>query len=207
MQAGYHQTSGTQINILEGHLLIDWQPLGKLPAVHRESVVLGQLFGSQTLLTYPSSLRGMTYTLAFTMNGHQIHIGFRENALIVRACVRGTVLELIPRDKFGGARNFDLPGSLIEHCVHWLDLNTRILEVRQEPDIWISKPSNWVLDFKSRTAHRRKSALIDPHSPPFQRIARVSDRFEYPGRGVYGGGGVGGDEGGFWGGEFSEGGI
>lgn len=169
-------------HLLEGHLLIDWQPLGKLPAVHRESVVLGQLFGSQSLLTYPSSLRGMTYTLAFAMNGHQIHIGFREKALIVRACVRGTVMELIPRDTFGGARNFDLPGSLVEHCVHWLDLNTEMLEVRQEPDIWISKPSNWILDFKSRTAHRRKSALIDPHSPPFQRIARIFDRFEYPGR-------------------------
>lgn len=178
------QTKNQQIHyhLLEGHLLIDWQPLGKLPAVHRESVVLGQLFGNQSLLTYPSSLHGMTYTLAFAMNGHQIHIGFREKALIVRACVRGTVMELIPRDTFGGARNFDLPGSLVEHCVHWLDLNTGILEVRQEPDIWISKPSNWVLDFRRRTAHRRKSVLIDPHSPPFQRIARIFDRFEYPGR-------------------------
>jgi len=169
-------------HLLEGHLLIDWQPLGKLPAVHRESFVIGQLFGSQSLSTYPSSLRGMTYTVAFAMNGHQIHIGFRGRTLIVRACVRGTVLELIPRDTFGGARNFDLPGSLVEHCVHWLDLNTGVLEVRQEPDIWISKPSNWILDFNARTARRRTSTLIDPHSPPFQRIARIFDRFEYPGR-------------------------
>lgn len=171
-----------EYHLLEGHLMVDRQPLGKLPAVHRESFVIGQLFGSQNVSTYPSSLRGMTYTVVFAINGHQIHIGFRENALIVRACVKGTVLELIPRDTFGGARNFDLPGSLVEHCVHWLDLNTGILEIRQEPDIWISKPSNWILDFNSRTAHRRKSVLIDPHSPPFQRIARIFDRFEYPGR-------------------------
>lgn len=170
------------INVIEGHLLVDGQPLGKLPAHHAKSMVLGQLFGNQSLLTYPSSLRGMTYALAFVKNGHQIHIGLRQGTLIVQACVRGTILELIPQNVFGGAKNFDLPDSLVEHCVHWLDINTGILEIRQQPDIWIAKHSNWTLDFKSRLAYRRRSMLVDPHSPPFRRITQIFDRFEYRGR-------------------------
>ena len=169
-------------NMLEGHLFVDGKPLGKLPAEHRKALILGQLFGNQSLLTYPSPLRGMTYTLAFAINGHQIHIGFRQGTLIVRACVSGTVLELIPQTVFGGARNFDVPDSLVEHCVHWLDLNSGMLEIRQQPDIWIAKSSNWILDFTSRLARRRRNLLIDPHSPPFRQIARIFDRFEYRGR-------------------------
>jgi Protein of unknown function (DUF3638) len=166
-------------HLLEGHLLVDGQPLGKLPAKHRESLVLKKLFGNQSLLTYPSSLRGMTYMLAFKMYGHQIHLGFRNNDLVVQACVRGTVLELIPPEVFGNESNFDLPNSLVEDCVHWLDLRRRILEIRRQPDIWLSKRSNWRLDFNTRTAQRNeRSSLVDPHSPLFQKVARIFDHFE-----------------------------
>ncbi|KAL9125857.1 MAG: hypothetical protein Q9217_005002 [Psora testacea] len=167
-------------HLYEGHLLVGNQPVGKLPAEHRESMVLEQLFGKQSLLTYPSSLRGMSYKLAFDMNGHQIHIGFRNNVLIIQACFRNTILELIPREAFGDSSNFDLPASLIENCDHWLDLRTGIMEIRrQQPDRWISRPGNWVLNFNTRRAQRRTSLLVDPHSSAFQRIASVFDRFEY----------------------------
>ena len=178
----YTKQQIVHFHLLEGHLLIDGLPLGKMPAHHRKSLVLKQLFGDQSLLTYPSSLYGMTYTLAHVVNGHQIHIGFRGGTLIVRACVKGTVLELIPESVFGGARSFDLPAPLVEHCVHWCDLNNHTLEIRQQPDIWVSKPSNWTLNFKSRLAYRRNSLLVCPHSLPFRRIAQIFDRFEYRGR-------------------------
>ena len=164
---------------LEGHLLVDGQPLGKLPAEHRKSVILEQLFGNQSLLTYPSGLPGMTYVLAIRMCGYQIHLGFRNKNLIIRACVRDTVLELIPREVFGGPSNLDLPASLVENCAHWLDLNTGIMEIRQQPNIWTFKQSNWLLDFNTRLAKRRTVTLVDPQSPLFQRVARIFDRFEY----------------------------
>ena len=169
-------------HLLEGHLLVDGRPVGKLPFEHRQSVVLEQLFGKQSLRTYPSGLRGMTYTLAFPIYGHQIHIGFRNNVLIVQACVRDTVLELIPQELFGGASNFDLPASLVENCVHWLDLHTGIIEIRQQPDIWKIKPSNWYLDCNARMARRRNSTLVDPHSLVFKQIANIFNGFEYRGR-------------------------
>jgi hypothetical protein len=77
----------------------------------------------------------MTHMLAFDVYGHQIHLGFRNQVLIVQACVRGTILELVPPEVFGDGSDFDLPTSLVENCLHWLDLWTGVLEVRQQPDI------------------------------------------------------------------------
>ena len=73
---------------------------------------------------------GMTYVVAMPINGHQIHIGFRENHLIVRACYKGAVFEFIPRNVFGSPGEFDLPASLVENCIHWFDLETGELEIR-----------------------------------------------------------------------------
>lgn len=169
-------------HLLEGHLLVDGEPLGKLPADHRKAVVLEQLFGNQTLLTYPSYLPGMTYTLAFHMWGHQVHFGFRNGILIVQACYHDTILELVPRDVFGNPANFDLPAALIENCAHWLDLRNGILDIRPQSSYWKSKVGNWKVDFNTRKASRRMSALVDPNSRLFQRVARVFDRFEHPSR-------------------------
>ncbi|MCJ1463509.1 hypothetical protein MMC07_002117 [Pseudocyphellaria aurata] len=176
-----HHT-GQQIvhyHLLEGYLFVDRQPLGKLPAEHRESVVLTQLFGAQNLLTYPSALSGMTYMLAFPICRHQIHIGFRKNKLIVRAHFRGSLLELIPPQTFTGPSSFDLPASLIDDCVHWLNIRTGLMEIRKQPNIWKLKSSDWVLDFNARRADRRKVSLVDPQSKLFHQVARIFDRFEY----------------------------
>jgi hypothetical protein len=166
-------------HLLHGILLVDGLQLGKLPQEHRESVILQQLFGNQSLLTYPSAMPGMTYMLGFQEHGHQIHLGFRNRNLIVRAWLRSTVLELVPRDVFGPGASFDLPAELIDNCVHWLDLATGVIEVRQKPEIWRSKLGNWRIDVNTRRATRRKVTLVDPQSLLFGRVARVFDLFEY----------------------------
>ncbi|KAH8810980.1 hypothetical protein F5884DRAFT_897492 [Xylogone sp. PMI_703] len=166
-------------HILDGHLLINGQPLGKLPPEHRNSVVLKQLFGDQALLTYPSTMPGMSYMLAIDMYGYQIHIGFRQGSLVVRALKGSSTLELIPPEIFGVLSNADLPGFLIENCVHWMDLNTGIIEIRKQTNIWKSMQSNWLLDVNTRQAQRRTSSLIDPHSMLYKRVARIFEGFEY----------------------------
>lgn len=166
-------------HLLEGHMFVDGQPLGKLPAEHRGSVVLKQLFGEQNLLTYPSAFPGMTYTLALSIYLHQIHIGFRNKQLIVRACFRDTVLELVPPQVFSSPPSFDLPASLVDNCVHWLDINTGLMEIRKQPDIWKVKESNWILNFNDRRARRRRVSLVDPQSTLFHRVGRIFDRFEF----------------------------
>ncbi|KAI9833796.1 MAG: hypothetical protein M1819_003531 [Sarea resinae] len=166
-------------HLLQGTLLVDGKPLGKLPAEYRTSVILTELFGEQSLLTFPSGHRGMSYTLAIRMYGHQIHLGFRNDRLVIRACVRDKVLELIPREVFFNTTTFDLPASLVDECVHWLDLKTGIMEIRKKSNIWKSVASNWFVNVRTRQAHRRTVSLIDTQSPLFQKIARLFDRFEY----------------------------
>ncbi|KAI9782401.1 MAG: hypothetical protein M1816_001899 [Peltula sp. TS41687] len=169
-------------HLLHGHLLIGGKPLGKLPAEHRNSVVLMELFGNQSLMVYPSGLPHMAYALTIPMHGHRIHLGFRNGELITRAYANGRILEFIPRQIFGTQTNFDLPASLVENCVHWLDIHTGIIEIRKRPHIWQSRSGNWVLDFKRRLAQRRTVLLVDPRSALFRRVSNIFKYFEYPHR-------------------------
>lgn len=165
-------------HLLEGHLLVMGKPVGKLPMEHRNALVLQQLFPNQTLLTYPSSLPGMTYMLAIKYYGHQIHLGFRSGVLFVRALVQNRILELIPDTEFGkGQKIFDLPRPLIADCTHWLDISTGMIEIRNL--IWKSRSKDWKLDFYRRRATRGTSTLVDPHSSLFSRVANILSGFEF----------------------------
>ena len=166
-------------HLLEGHLLVDRKPLGRLPANIRDSEIIKELFGNQHLLTFPSALSGMTYMLTITMNGHQIHFGFRKQKLLVRACVHNTVLEFIDRSVFGNGSDLDLPAPLVQDCVHWLDLRSGLLELRRRPYIWKHRPGNWTLNLHTRRAHRRKASLVDPRSNLFRRVAGIFQHFEH----------------------------
>ncbi|KUJ24466.1 uncharacterized protein LY89DRAFT_663197 [Mollisia scopiformis] len=169
-------------HLLEGHLLVDHCPIGKLPPEWRQELVLQQLFGTESLQTYPSSMPGMTYMLARIMNNHQIHLGFRNGQMVVRAVYEQRVLELVPPHVFGTATRFDLPSSLLEQCVHWLDVTSGIIEIRPSAHMWKSKEINWQVNIRTRVAQRRNagrvSRLVDPHSPLFYRVAQTFDFFE-----------------------------
>lgn len=160
-------------HLLTGHLLVDGKPLGKLPADIRDSEVLKGLFGNQRLVAFPSNLAGMSYMLGVPKNGYHIHIGYRGQQLVIQAQGTTNLFEFVPRDVFGNESNFDLPGSLIQDCVHWVDLLSGNLEVRRQPNIWKSKPGNWKINIRTRQGKRRESYLVDPQSKTFGLVARI----------------------------------
>lgn len=172
-------------HILEGHLRIDGQSLGRLSENIRKDVVIQELFGDSNLHVYPSPAQGMQHVLTVAYWGTQIHVGTRNGQTIVRTLKNGVWHELIPRDKFRNSFTStgdmdDLPSSLIEGCHHFLNLATNTLEVRK-PNIWKTKDSNWVIDLNTRTARRNaKSSLVDPQSDLARRIARIFQGFELP---------------------------
>ncbi|KAI1412715.1 hypothetical protein F5Y13DRAFT_199582 [Hypoxylon sp. FL1857] len=178
-------------NYVFGILLINGEPLGRLPTDPKSTIILEELFGSQTsLMKFPSNSPGMTHALAFKQEGYQIHIGYHDDLTIIRA-IRGTqVLELIPREVFysGNSGNmFDLPAPLVENCIHWLDLVSGILEIRpKSKNIWRSHPHNWRLDVTTSVCSRFtptarfKETLVDPYSPLFIRVAKIFEWFEPP---------------------------
>ncbi|KAL4806252.1 hypothetical protein BDV18DRAFT_160319 [Aspergillus unguis] len=169
-------------DILHGHLVVDGRTIGKLPADIRDSAILKELFGNQRLFAIPSSLPGMEHFLLNRAENHEVHVGWRNEQLVIqaRALRAGSLLELVPRGVFGSGPAFDLPYSLISDCVHWIDLRTGLIEIRPKPRIWKRRAQNWTIDILNRKAQRRESVLIDPSSQLFQMVAKIFLHFEHP---------------------------
>ncbi|EPS41761.1 hypothetical protein H072_4291 [Dactylellina haptotyla CBS 200.50] len=162
---------------VEGHLLLNGKPLGQLPPEHRISPVIKELFGAQNLLTGPSRLPGMTYMLCRQIDRHRVHIGFRGRSLVIRAEIRGSLLEYIPREVFKDQQGQeDLPASLMDGCFHWLDLVRGNLYIRKT--CWREKTSDWTINLYQREAKRREVKLVDRFSPLFKKIAAIFSKFE-----------------------------
>ena len=173
------------LDIFEGTLLIDNQPLGRLPDAYTKEGFFQQFFGGRVCPTRPSNLPGMTYMLAGIMEGHQVHFGFRNGIHFMRARSEGVTLEFIPDSVFlTGNRNEppDLPLPLIHGHVHWLNLQSHSIEIRPRATMWRSKASDWRIDLHTYQATRRASLLVRPGSSAFDRIAEIIEPFEHRNR-------------------------
>ena len=171
-------------NLCEGRLLVNGKPLGRLPSSIADDENVKELFGNQHLLTYPSSLNDMSHVLTTPIRGHWIHFGHRSGHVVIRAITKNGILEFIPRSIFVANHHDspDLPHSLTQDCVHWLDINAKIIEIRRKPAIWRSRASDWILDFANRRAKRKNVSLIDPNSALCRSIAGIFSHFEDPRR-------------------------
>jgi hypothetical protein len=182
MKTSTNNPSNTQIvhyNFIEGHLLVDGKPLGRLPRDVRESDEVRQLFGDQHLLTFPSAEFGMSYVLASRISNHEIHFGSRDGRVIIRAWSRDGLLEYVPSYLFVGPETVDLPDGLISNCAHWLNLNTKCLEIRRKPVLWKSRVNDWRIDLIKWQAHRNhRTLLVDPNSNLFKQVADIFRHFE-----------------------------
>ena len=172
-------------NILEGTLLIDSQPVGRLPEEYSKQAFFQSFFGNRVFRTYPSGMPGMSYMLASQYEGHQIHFGFRDGVPFMRARSMSTIppnfLEFIPSQMFshpGSSTVPDLPMPLIDDHIHWLDISSKQLVVRPRKSMWKSKLSDWVISLTLQQGRRRNSLLIDPCSAIFATVASMIEPFE-----------------------------
>ena len=169
-------------NFIEGHLLVDGKALGRLPREIRESNEVKELFGDRHLLTFPSPEVGMSYVMATRIQNHDIHFGIRNGKTIIRARSRDALFEYIPQNLFAGLYNVDLPFGLVSDCVHWLNLDTKCIEVRRKTVPWRTRLSDWTIDVVNRNGLRRGVCLIDPNSAFFKQVADIFRHFEAPDR-------------------------
>ncbi|KAI1211128.1 uncharacterized protein F4807DRAFT_25762 [Annulohypoxylon truncatum] len=179
-----HSSQVVHCHVLEGHLLVNKKPRGKLPLEIRNDSSVKEIFGDKHLLTYPSPLPGMSHRLATNMFGQWVHFGLRGERVVIRIVSRDGLLEHVPRDIFVGPGhdNFDLPTELLDNCVHWLNLHSKCLEVRRKPEIWKKKMRNWIVNVQERQAIRANSMLVNPQSDLFRNVARAFQYFETPRR-------------------------
>ncbi|KAI3338571.1 hypothetical protein F4824DRAFT_509367 [Ustulina deusta] len=181
-------------NYIEGHLLVNGKPRSKLPLSIANDDAVKFIFGDQHLLTYPSNLPGMSHRLVRPREENSIHFGLRNGRAIIRTVKYShrsraqETLEFIPRSNLSKPGSFDLPVELIDNCGHWLNINTRRLEIRRgspkTPAFWKTRPADWIIDVPGRRAYRGVggSQLVDPQSEVFAQIANMFCDFEQPDR-------------------------
>jgi len=164
-------------NYINGQFLVDGSPMGKLPLQIRKSEEVKELFGDRHLLTFPSPRRGMNRVLSKQEEGQRIHFGLRQGQVVIHAVRGAEVLEFVPRKIFSGPSTCDLPSSLVDNCVHWLNLQSGCLVIRRSPAIWYTRPRDWVMDFRKRQAQRGNVLLVDPRSDLSREIAGIMGEF------------------------------
>ncbi|KAI1327589.1 hypothetical protein F5Y16DRAFT_399163 [Xylariaceae sp. FL0255] len=184
-------------NFIEGHLLVNGKTRGKLPVAIGQDEEVKRIFAKHHLLTYESSLPGMSHKFSQRIEGLEVHFGLRDRKAVIRtlrlnAASRKTeVLEFVPERVFRSETSFDIPTELMENCAHWLNLTTKSLEIRRASpgswQFWKTRDSDWILEVHNRRAIRRKknlnhSVLVAPHSTTFGTVAKTFQHFTTPDR-------------------------
>jgi hypothetical protein len=169
-------------NYIEGYLLVDSKPLGRLPGEIRESEDVKELFGDKHFLTFPSPLSGMSHFAPNPVNGNEVHFGLRGHSVVVQIRTKNDILEYVPRRVFTENGTSDLPLALVENCVHWLNTHTKRLEIRRKENKWKPRLNDWFIDFMTHQVHRKKVSLVDPHSDLCKRVTGIFQHFEDPQR-------------------------
>ena len=100
-----------------------------------------------------------------------MHFSLRSTNLVIRARHKDTqdIFELIPQQKFKD----DLPAILIEGYAHWLNLSTRIIEIRPLEKLWEQSLDNWIISHGSRPYRVTKGceSLVDIRSPTWCMVS------------------------------------
>ncbi|EWC47633.1 hypothetical protein DRE_03253 [Drechslerella stenobrocha 248] len=157
--------SGNQVfelsfNLLNGQLLLDSTPFGRLSPEYVSHPTYERIFGKSILMVGPSSLRGMQFQSRFLFEGHQLHLALKttgsRSELVIRSQRDGKVYELIPHNLFEG----DMCESLIGEYTHWMDLDQSTIGFRKHQDKWNTEGCQWTLSL-ARNRSRRILARAD----------------------------------------------
>ncbi|KAI0029346.1 hypothetical protein K488DRAFT_56572 [Vararia minispora EC-137] len=170
------------LNILNGLLLINGKPIGCLPPEITSHSTYKRIFENRILEVIPARDAAMEYETCGAISGYTVSFALRQTAgpgpkeLIIRARLssddhHSAFLELIPHEQL---RN-DFPLFLVDDHVHWMDLETGVIEFRPLATRWESDAQNWHL--RSLTARdpilQRGSCatmLVDVNSGTFQAV-------------------------------------
>ena len=107
----------------------------------------------------------------------QVHVSFQnDDDFILRVQCHETneILELIPPTTLLG----DLPPTLIDGHVHWLNLATKIIEIRRVSQFWEHSSEHWRIDCSPGQYHLYKGheILLDIRSPTWTMVSKCFQR-------------------------------
>lgn len=128
-------------NLLEGELLVDGVPLGRLSSMYTESEIYLRILGAQLIRVFTADMEGMHYMSAQPINGYTIYFGVRENDVSIRFKQGSQIWELVSHRVFSK----DLPSAFITDYTHWLAIENMEIEFRPKTNPWKSSPDHWRL--------------------------------------------------------------
>ena len=164
-------------NVLDGELLVDGRPLGRLPREYLSSGTYQRVFGSQLLNVFAADMPEMLYMTAQNVHDYVAYFTIREGKVVIKLRRGLQVLEYLPHDIFVG----DMPFQFVNDYAHWLDLSSHDIEFRPLKQLWTSDVKNWRLRYKPKhPSHLFKddTRLIDVRSVTFTRTMDVFKSLE-----------------------------
>ncbi|KAI9758999.1 MAG: hypothetical protein M4579_002662 [Chaenotheca gracillima] len=177
-------------NILEGQLLVDGHPLGRLPTNYVCHPTYHRVLRTRILRVSKADMPDMVYMTAQPFEGYQVYFGMRDAELIIRTKRNRETMELIPYKFFKG----DLPTIFVEDHTHWLNLGLRDIEIRPLDKPWTPSRENWrirvpqgesptmylgkrkMLDIRNERSNQIAAALRSVEVKEFLHISKLSDR-------------------------------
>lgn len=145
------QSLQVHYNLLTGELLINGQPLARLPAECERHRTYRTLFGQSPMDVMPSRIPRMRFSGQRKHMKQTIHLG-RESApglngfdLCVRAISEDDqAREFVPFRLLDGA----LPVDFVKNYAHWYDVDGGNVEFCPVKEPWQSSSSHWRLERK-----------------------------------------------------------
>lgn len=174
-------------NLLTAELLVNGNPLVRLPPRYERHPTYGSLFGHSTLEVMPTRVPGMEYSAKSAYAGYTIHFGMQstlgrlgvENQdLLLHAVTNGRKYDLLPsrifRDK--------LPVAFVDKFAHWYDYAGNSVEFRPIKNPWFSSPTNWWLTKAGSSWHlgRNGVALLSVVSKSARTLSGILSGIEEP---------------------------
>ena len=168
-------------DLLEGELLVDGVPLGRLPKMYTQSEIYLRVLGAQLIRVFTADMEGMRYMSAQPINGYIVYFGVRENDVSIRFKQGSQIWELVSHRVFSK----DLPSAFITDYTHWLDIENGEIEFRPKYNPWNSSPDHWRLNCRQDSNPelvQGKRKLVDVQSGTFAsatKIFRALDEWQH----------------------------
>lgn len=173
---GNSSSQSVHYDLICGRLLVDGRRLGRLPDNYTEHQLYRKIFGTSILNVVAADEVGMSYRTTRPMLNWMVYFRFADDDLLIRIKSENRYLEAIPSLILNG----DVPAEFAHEYLHWLDLNTGVIEFRPIAEPWISTPGNWQLTFKQKPPHmfQGQRVLVDPRSSTCIQIHEILESIE-----------------------------
>ena len=159
-------------DLLEGKLLVDGVPFGRLPRMYTESRSYLRILGSQIIRVVTADMEGMHYMSAQPINGHIIYFGIREKDVSISFKQGSQIWEFVSHHIFSK----DLPSAFITDYIHWFDVENQVVEFRPENNSRKSSPNHWRLIYRQNSNSeliQGKRKLVDVQSQTFAVATKI----------------------------------